>query len=61
MTEIYFRDLKKDKQKELLEAFGVNDESDMNWEVLPVAIVEDPEDDDYDDVSDMTDDDDDCK
>ena len=38
-VEIYFDDLRKEKQKELLQAFGIKSPEDLNWDVFPVAIV----------------------
>ena len=39
VIEIFFDDLKEDKQKEILEAFGVEKPEDMNWDVFPLAII----------------------
>lgn len=39
-VEIYFNDLSKEKQKELLEAYGVDDPKEMNWDYFPVATIE---------------------
>ena len=38
--EIYFSDLNKEAQDRLLETIGVNDASEMNWDmdILPIAI-----------------------
>jgi hypothetical protein len=38
--EIYFDDLSVDKQTELLEAYNIKDQKEMNWDTLPVAIIE---------------------
>lgn len=35
--EIYFSDLNKEAQKELLKAVGVTDPTEMNWDVFPIA------------------------
>ena len=41
-VEIYFNDLRAEKQKELLEAVGVSDPKEMNWDmdIIPVATVD---------------------
>lgn len=36
---IYFKDLKKETQNELLTEFGIDNEKEMNWDVFPVAEV----------------------
>ena len=40
--EIYFSDLKEDAQKRLLQAVGVNEAKDMNWDIdmCPIAIYD---------------------
>ena len=38
--EIYFRDLNTAKQQELLEVTGVKTPEDMNWDVMPVTVIE---------------------
>lgn len=38
--EIYFDDLCQERQKELLEAVGVESPEDMNWDTFPVAFVD---------------------
>ena len=38
--EIYFDDLNEEKQKEICEAIGIDNGSDMNWDVLPIACVD---------------------
>lgn len=38
-VEIFFDDLSKEKQQELLEAAGAKDRDDMNWGVFPVTVV----------------------
>ena len=45
-TKIYFNDLNPEAQKRVLEFYGMKDESEGNWEVEPLAIldVEDEED-----------------
>ena len=47
MIEIFFEDLKPKKQKELLEAFGINSPEEANWDVTPLAILIPPESEDY--------------
>ncbi len=41
--EIFFADLTNDVQTRLLAAFGIQDPSDANWEVFPVAVIPLPE------------------
>ena len=38
-VEIYYSSLNPEKQKELLEAVGVDDPADMNWDmdIIPIA------------------------
>lgn len=40
--EIYFGDLIPEKQKELLDAVGVSDPKEMNWDmpIFPIAVVD---------------------
>lgn len=38
-VEIYFRDLSKEKQKEVLEAYGMKSEEEMNWDVFPIDVL----------------------
>lgn len=40
-VEIYFSDLTAEKQKELLEAAGISDPKEANWDmdIVPIAIV----------------------
>lgn len=38
--EIMFSDLKESKQRELLEAFGIDNPNDCNWGIVPIAIIE---------------------
>ncbi|MBN2286048.1 MAG: hypothetical protein JXI43_06345 [Tissierellales bacterium] len=38
--EIYFDDLSETKQKELLEAVGVESPDEMNWDTFPVSCVD---------------------
>ena len=37
--EIYFSDLSKESQKELLETAGLTDPKEANWDVIPLATV----------------------
>ena len=43
--EIYFDDLTHDKQRELLDAFGITDPAEMNWDVFPLWHLSPPEND----------------
>jgi len=38
-VEIYFHDLSEEKQKEVLGAFEIEKPEDMNWDVIPLAII----------------------
>lgn len=38
--EIYFNDLNEEKQSEVLKFYDMQDESEGNWEVQPLAILE---------------------
>jgi hypothetical protein len=40
MVEIYFKDLIPEKQIEVLELYGYKHESDGNFEIMPLAILE---------------------
>jgi hypothetical protein len=42
--EIYFSDLTPDKQKEVLEIIGEDNEKEMNWDIIPMAVIEVDED-----------------
>lgn len=41
-VEIYFSDLVPDKQAELLDAVGVSDPREMNWDldIIPLATID---------------------
>jgi hypothetical protein len=49
MTDIHFDDLKHDKQRELLETFGLTNPAQANWEVIPLTFVAHPVDNEGDD------------
>jgi len=34
--DIYFRDLRRQKQREILEMLGISDEKELNWDTIPV-------------------------
>lgn len=38
--EVYFKDLKEDKQKEVLELYDLDKEEDGNFELSPLFILE---------------------
>jgi hypothetical protein len=38
--EIYFADLCEEKQKEMLEAVGVNGPEEMNWDAFPLTSID---------------------
>ena len=42
-VEIYFHNLDKETQQALLELYNVKDPRDMNWDVVPIDIIEEPE------------------
>ena len=42
-VEIYFRNLDKETQEALLELYGISDPREMNWDILPIDIIEEPE------------------
>lgn len=42
--EIMWDDLTPDKQKEVLEIIGEDNEKEMNWDVIPMAVIEVEED-----------------
>jgi len=37
--EIMFSDLTPEAQKELLKAFHIKSPEDMNWDVVPIAVI----------------------
>lgn len=37
--EIYFENLNEETQKKLLNAVGITDPAEANWDVLPVATI----------------------
>ncbi len=39
-VEIMFDDLKDKKQKELMKAIGIKDSAEMNWDIVPITIIE---------------------
>lgn len=45
MVEIYFDDLTEKCQKEILEVFGIDDPKEMNWDVMPIAEIPEPDED----------------
>ena len=38
--EIYFNDLKEETQQQLLEAMGIKDPAEANWDVFPITTLE---------------------
>ena len=38
--EIYFSDLTEDAQQRLLDAFGITDAKEANWDVFPVTTID---------------------
>lgn len=43
VVEIYFADISEEKQKELLKLFRVNSSEEMNWNLFPITLIEEPE------------------
>lgn len=43
VIDIFFDDLKEEKQQEILEAFKIEKPEDMNWDIIPLAEVYTPE------------------
>ena len=39
-VEIFFRDLSIEAQKEILKAFKIKDAKEMNWDIMPLSIIE---------------------
>lgn len=39
-VEIFYDDLNEEAQERVLEAAGVEDPDDMNWDTMPLTIVE---------------------
>ena len=38
--EIYYDDLKDEKKAELNLIYGIENASDMNWDIVPLAVIE---------------------
>jgi hypothetical protein len=38
--EIMFDDLAESKKKEILKEFEIGNPEDMNWDIVPIAIIE---------------------
>jgi len=38
--EIFFHDLKEEAQRALLEAYDVSSPEDMNWDIVPIGVIE---------------------
>lgn len=38
--EIYFTDFKEDVQKEILELADIEDYTEMNWDVIPITVID---------------------
>ena len=39
-VEIMFDDLVEDKKEKILKEFEINNQEEMNWDIVPIAIVE---------------------
>lgn len=40
--EVYFKDLKEESQRALLEFYGVQAPEDLNWDICPLVTLENP-------------------
>ncbi|MDA8239250.1 MAG: hypothetical protein M0Z67_02640 [Nitrospiraceae bacterium] len=40
MVEIYYDDLNEEGRKKVLDEFGVESPGDMNWDIVPVFVLE---------------------
>lgn len=38
--EIYFKDLKKEKQEEVMKAYKIKSAKEMNWDLIPLTTLE---------------------
>ena len=38
--EIFFDDLVESKKKEILKEYAIGNPEDMNWDIVPIAIIE---------------------
>jgi hypothetical protein len=38
--EIMFDDLVEDKKEEILKKFGIGNPEEMNWDIVPIAVIE---------------------
>ena len=38
--EIYLRDLSEEKQKEIIEAYGIEKAEDANWDIFPITCID---------------------
>ena len=43
VIDVYFRDLSEGKQREALEAYGIEKPEDMNWDIFWIASIPIPE------------------
>jgi hypothetical protein len=39
-VEIMFEDLSERKKREILKTFGIKNPEEMNWDIIPITIVE---------------------
>ena len=39
-VEIFYNNLDEETQKELLNEFGIEKPEDMNWDTIPITIIE---------------------
>jgi predicted RNA-binding Zn-ribbon protein involved in translation (DUF1610 family) len=40
MVEIFYDDLTEEGQKKVLDEFGVESPDDMNWDIVPLSVIE---------------------
>ena len=43
VIDVYFRDFSDRKQREALEAYGIEKPEDMNWDIFPIVTIPVPE------------------
>ena len=41
--QIFFNNLDKETQEQVLDLYNVKEPEDMNWDVFPLFVLEDPE------------------
>jgi len=41
-VEIFFRNLDEETREALLELYHIKDSRDMNWDIFPIVVIEEP-------------------